>query len=177
MQVGGYYEDCTPAEALFLKRHHLAMTRLYAVEALQVPGVDQMTKDEFISRLKDLRIEFTWLNGNIPPRLATHLMGGYTRNLQHVEGELAPLEAQQSKSQGACYVATAVYGSYDAPEVQVLRRFRDDKLQQSMLGRAFIRGYYKASPPLARRLENATTANRLVRRSLDVLVERLDDRS
>ena len=70
-----------------------------------------------------------------------------------------------------CYIATAVYGSYDAPEVLVLRRFRDDVLSESWLGRAFIRTYYKVSPPIARRLENASRVNRLVRRILDRLVK------
>ena len=34
-------------------------------------------------------------------------------------------ESIDNPSNGACYVATAVYGSYDCPEVWTLRRFRD----------------------------------------------------
>lgn len=45
-----------------------------------------------------------------------------------------------------CYVATMVYGSYDAPEVWVLRRFRDNVLQHSRSGRWFINWYYGWSP-------------------------------
>jgi len=73
-----------------------------------------------------------------------------------------------------CYIATAVYGSYDAPEVRVLRCFRDEVLAKSMAGRAFIRSYYAVSPPVARRLEKAGRINRLVRRVLDKIVHRLD---
>lgn len=73
-----------------------------------------------------------------------------------------------------CYIATAVYGSYDAPEVLVLRRFRDEVLSKSLPGRAFIRTYYKVSPPAARHLENAGRLNRLVRHILDKIVHRLD---
>lgn len=51
---------------------------------------------------------------------------------------------------GGCYVATAVYGSYDCPEVWVLRRFRDLCLSQSWYGRAFIRIYYAISPTLVK---------------------------
>ena len=76
-----------------------------------------------------------------------------------------------------CYIATAVYGSYDAPEVLILRRFRDEVLSKSMPGRAFIRSYYAVSPPVARRLENAGQMNRLVRRMLDKIVHRLDSGS
>ncbi|MDE6175489.1 MAG: hypothetical protein K2F88_08010, partial [Duncaniella sp.] len=46
----------------------------------------------------------------------------------------------------ACYVATAVYGSYDCPEVWTLRRFRDSFLAESWYGRAFISIYYTISP-------------------------------
>jgi len=73
-----------------------------------------------------------------------------------------------------CYIATAVYGSYDAPEVIVLRRFRDEVLSKSLFGRAFIRTYYAISPPVAKRLENAGRLNRMVRRILDTVVRRLD---
>ena len=45
-----------------------------------------------------------------------------------------------------CYVATSVYGSYDCPEVWVLRRFRDQFLAKHWLGRRFIDAYYAVSP-------------------------------
>lgn len=73
-----------------------------------------------------------------------------------------------------CYIATAVYGSYDAPEVIVLRRFRDEVLSKSLLGRAFIRTYYAISPPVAKRLEKAGRMNRMVRRMLNRVVRRIE---
>lgn len=45
-----------------------------------------------------------------------------------------------------CYVATCVYGSYDCPEVWVLRRYRDRILSNYIFGRAFIKIYYAISP-------------------------------
>ncbi len=50
---------------------------------------------------------------------------------------------------GACFIATAVYGDYHAPEVIALRRFRDETLQPSFPGRVFIAIYYRVSPPIA----------------------------
>ena len=47
---------------------------------------------------------------------------------------------------GGCYVATAVYGSYDCPEVWTLRRFRDKVLAKTWYGRLFIHLYYAVSP-------------------------------
>jgi hypothetical protein len=48
-----------------------------------------------------------------------------------------------------CFIATAAYGSYLDPHVKVLRNFRDDVLLQSRLGTAFVKFYYKHSPPIA----------------------------
>lgn len=81
--------------------------------------------------------------------------------------------SQQQTKEG-CYIATAVYGSYDAPQVLTLRRFRDDTLRATSLGRWFIRTYYRLSPPVARRLKHARRLNALVRALLDRVVERLD---
>lgn len=82
---------------------------------------------------------------------------------------------QQPEQKEGCYIATAVYGSYDAPEVMALRRFRDETLKKSVLGRLFIRVYYKFSPPIAERLKNAKRTNSFVRSILDKWVCKLRD--
>lgn len=82
-------------------------------------------------------------------------------------------QAQPAKKEG-CYIATAVYGSYDAPEVMTLRRFRDETLRNSAFGRWFIRTYYRLSPPVAEKLKNAKRINAFVRSILDRWVERLN---
>jgi len=99
-----------------------------------------------------------------------------TSVLDSTTGNTSPMSRTKDPSLkvSKCYIATAVYGSYDAPEVLVLRRFRDEVLSKSMPGRAFTRSYYAVSPPVARRLENAGRMNRLVRRMLDKIVHRLD---
>ncbi len=63
------------------------------------------------------------------------------------------------KKSGGCYIATSVYGSYDCPQVWPLRRFRDNKLALSAMGRSFIRVYYAISPHIVKRFGN----NRLFR--------------
>ncbi len=51
-----------------------------------------------------------------------------------------------SSSSEGCYIASAVYGSYDCPQVWTLRRYRDYKLRQTTLGRLFVKLYYFISP-------------------------------
>lgn len=53
-----------------------------------------------------------------------------------------------------CYIATCVYGSYNCPEVWVLRRFRDNYLDNFFIGRIFIKLYYTASPILVKLFGN-----------------------
>ena len=82
----------------------------------------------------------------------------------------------EKKGNGGCYIATAVYGSYDAPEVLVLRQFRDNTLSATALGRLFIKIYYRLSPPIADRLRNAKRINGFVRSILDKWVNNLKEK-
>jgi hypothetical protein len=74
---------------------------------------------------------------------------------------------------GGCYVATAVYGSYDCPQVWTLRRYRDNHLGSSWCGRLFIKAYYAASPMLVRLFAESSWFNAALRPPLDKLVARL----
>lgn len=76
-------------------------------------------------------------------------------------------------SSGGCYVATAVYGSYDCPEVWVLRRFRDSFLTQNWCGRMFIKIYYTISPILVKWFGKTQWFNQFGKRQLDKLVAKL----
>ena len=50
---------------------------------------------------------------------------------------------------GGCFIATAARDSLLAPHVQILRDFRDRFLLGSSIGKAFVKFYYKNSPPIA----------------------------
>ena len=69
-----------------------------------------------------------------------------------------------------CYVATCVYGSYDCPEVWVLRRFRDNFLAKHWLGRRFIDLYYATSPTVVKYFGECNFFNRFFKGRLDRFV-------
>ena len=94
--------------------------------------------------------------------------------IQHIQS-FAEEQSQQSSGSGSggCYVATAVYGSYDCPEVWTLRRFRDNTLAATWYGRAFIRLYYTVSPQIVKYFGDAEWFSKLWRPKLDALVDRL----
>lgn len=73
-------------------------------------------------------------------------------------------------SKEGCYVATMVYGSYDAPEVIVLRKFRDNWLMNYRLGRYFIKWYYNNSPGFVQRHQNKPRIRRIIKFGLDLFV-------
>ena len=72
-----------------------------------------------------------------------------------------------------CYIATAIYGSYDCPQVWTLRRFRDNTLAETWYGRAFIRLYYAVSPTLVELFGHTNWFQKLWRGRLDNIVEKL----
>lgn len=79
-------------------------------------------------------------------------------------------------SSGGCYVATAVYGGYDVAQVRVLRRFRDQKLQRTPVGRVVVRGYYRLGPALVAQFGNKGWFTRLLRPPLDRMARLLQAR-
>lgn len=81
--------------------------------------------------------------------------------------------SKPTANSGGCYVATAVYGSYDCPEVWTLRRYRDQYLSESLLGRSFIRLYYAISPTLVKWFGGKAWFNRMFRSRLDRMVSKL----
>lgn len=80
-----------------------------------------------------------------------------------------------NESNGGCYVATAIYGSYDCPQVWTLRRFRDNTLAETWCGRAFIRVYYAISPTLVKWFGKTEWFKNLWKPTLDRMVENLNE--
>jgi hypothetical protein len=63
-----------------------------------------------------------------------------------------------------CFIATAAYGTPHAEEIDLLRDFRDDTLNQTIAGRMLVRLYYWLSPPIAEWISQREWRQKLVQR-------------
>ena len=64
------------------------------------------------------------------------------------------------------------YGDYNHPQVMELRKFRDEVLSKSFLGRNFIKIYYRFSPLLVEKLKNKPKTNEIIRSFLNHLIKK-----
>ena len=72
----------------------------------------------------------------------------------------------QPSGGGGCFIATAAYGSDLAPELDHLRRLRDDFLLTTATGHGLVALYYHLSPPAADWLRQRPQARSAVRAAL-----------
>ena len=75
-----------------------------------------------------------------------------------------------------CYIATCVYGSYDCPEVWVLRRYRDNVLYNSWYGRLFVKIYYFLSPMVVKVFGNSKWFINACKVCLDSWINKLQNK-
>jgi len=81
-----------------------------------------------------------------------------------------PTTAAPASGDGGCFIATAAFGSYHAPEVVLLQKFRDRILLASEPGRLFVELYYRVSPPIAAFISRDDSLRRATRLSLKPLI-------
>lgn len=72
-------------------------------------------------------------------------------------------QSTEIEKRKGCFIATAVYGSPMAKEVDLLRYLRDEVLQKSLLGRLFVSIYYLISPPIAKIIARSDFMKNIVR--------------
>ena len=100
------------------------------------------------------------------------LIKKYNPEYDMKQGSVASSDVS-GKSSSGCYVATAVYGSYDCPQVWTLRRYRDYTLAETWYGRAFIKTYYAISPTLVKWFGHTDWFKKMWQGKLDRMVAKL----
>ena len=76
-----------------------------------------------------------------------------------------------AENKGGCYIATMAYGDYNHENVIMLRKFRDNILNNYLFGRIFIKIYYKTSPSLVVLFKDNERINLYIKRTLDLFVK------
>lgn len=123
-----------------------------AAAAKRTSGLDSVTKHELETKLFDLCQKGKILD-------AIHVYNDTTGEPLNESTEFVKNFIKKNNivlpKKGRCFVATACYGSYNAPEVVILRQYRDEKLLNTFLGSAFVKFYYAVSPPIAHQLNKS----------------------
>jgi hypothetical protein len=115
-------------------------------------------------------------NPNVDEVILSMLKKGHALNAVNYKKAHSNLNLKESKDyvdrlaqknglaeKGGCFIATACYGDYESPEVIEFRRYRDDVLLKSYLGRHFVSTYYFISPPFANLLSKSEIAKSIIR--------------
>jgi hypothetical protein len=58
------------------------------------------------------------------------------------------------------------YGDIDAIEVVEFRKYRDEVLLKSHIGKFFVKIYYKISPILVKRIQNYSNFNKFIKTNI-----------
>lgn len=101
-----------------------------------------------------------------------NIISSYVEKVKKYE----PSFEEQTNTDGGCYVATCVYGSYDCPQVWTLRRYRDFTLTKNWYGRVFIRFYYAVSPKLVKLFGKRILFRYICKIKLDQMILKLNAR-
>jgi len=97
----------------------------------------------------------------------------YAKSKRYVDSLISKHSLKNRKE--GCFIATACYGNYDAHEVMVLRKYRDEVLMRNLCGRWLIKLYYTVSPVIAGLIANSERAKSCLRvHFLNQLVHRIE---
>ena len=80
-------------------------------------------------------------------------------------------------SEERCFIATVAYGTPFAPEINVLRKWRDEGLTTNKSGRLFVKFYYIISPRVAKFISKSVLLKRGVQLILKPLINHLKRQS
>lgn len=163
--INDYFEESDEDKEKVLCKISDAIEKMYSVNFIYSRGTN--TPDQ-ARRAYTIKLE-----NSVRAAFLTEL-----KQIKEVHEDLAYLDElinknSEQKNTGGCYVATAVYGSYDCPQVWTLRRYRDYTLAETWYGRAFIHTYYAISPTLVKWFGHTEWFKKMWKGKLDRMVANL----
>jgi hypothetical protein len=162
---------CTPRLASLLNIDYELYLKLSSVVANNALGMCI----EYANRTNDMTKVMNVMRMIGELEMDASLKQRYIQNLQVIKmNNINASSKKTSSSNSGCYIATMVYGSYEAPEVLTLRSYRDTVLSKYSTGRLFIKYYYKYSPLLVEKFKDQKTIHRIARTILDSIIRRIE---
>lgn len=163
--INDYFEVSGENKEEVLRKISDAIEKMYSVTFVYGTETNQPTQADHSYTIR--------LKNSVRAAFLTEL-----KQIKEAHADLTYLDELISKnskqvSVGGCYVATAVYGSYDCPQVWTLRRYRDCTLSKTWYGRAFIGIYYAVSPTLVKWFGHTDGFKKMWKKKLDRMVARL----
>ena len=138
---------------------------------------DRSALSEYTSLLRDILLSLNSI-GNLDMNSDTKKR--YKENraaIKKMQAQVSNATSDSSSSDSSssfnCYIATMAYGDINHPQVNKLRRFRDEHLIKTQLGRIFTALYYKYSPMLVERLKDKKGINKVIRTLLDSFISKI----
>ena len=163
--INDYFEVSGENKEEVLRKISDAIEKMYSVTFVYGTETNQSTQADHSYAIR--------LENSVRAAFLTEL-----KQIKEAHADLTYLDELISKnskqvSVGGCYVTTAVYGSYDCPQVWTLRRYRDCTLSKTWYGRAFIGIYYAVSPTLVKWFGHTDGFKKMWKKKLDRMVARL----
>lgn len=93
---------------------------------------------------------------------------------EKIDKEINNLENETKEDKSDCFVATAIYGSYDSFEVKKLQQWRDSFLSKYIIGKIFIQIYYRIGPSLATFVKTKSFLKNILKVVIDFIIKRID---
>lgn len=187
-----YHEDTHPSKYDWER----FITRCFSLISLTQTAIDLSDNDDQadVQRYKNMIIytdnliksnSYTYSSGGYVPDCSLTMeaknlnidnMMKYHQKIKEIDPSYKIPARPAAPRVAGCYVATAVYGSYDCPQVWTLRRYRDNDLAATWYGRAFIHTYYAISPTLVKWFGHTDWFKNMWRGKLDRMVKNLQDK-